>query len=65
MAHLAGLFTKASYASHDPSEDEARQAWEEVDVLTRVLDSGDSFAGRWRRRLNPATLLGRPARSQA
>jgi transglutaminase-like putative cysteine protease len=65
MARLAGLFTKASYASDDPSEDEAHQAWEQVDVLTRVLDSGDSFVGRWRRRLNPATLLGRPARSQA
>jgi transglutaminase-like putative cysteine protease len=65
MARLAGLFTKASYSPGDPSEDEARQAWEEVEVLTRALDSGDSFTGRWRRRLNPATLLNRPAQSQA
>jgi hypothetical protein len=61
MDRLAGLFTKASYGSGDPSEDEARQAWEEVEVLTRALDSGDSFTGRWRRRLNPATLFTRRA----
>lgn len=65
MTRLARLFTKASYSDGGPSEDEVRQAWEAVETLTRVLDSGDSFLGRWRRRLHPATLLARPARSGA
>src|SRR5205085_11752694 len=59
MARLAGLFTKASYSPGDPSEEEASAAWAEVDTLTRALDDGDSALGRWRRRLNPATLLPR------
>jgi transglutaminase-like putative cysteine protease len=57
MTRLARLFTKASYSPGDPSEDEVSQAWAEVETLTRALDSGDSFLGRWRRRLNPTTLL--------
>jgi transglutaminase-like putative cysteine protease len=57
MTHLARLFTKGSYSPGDPSEDEVTQAWAEVDTLTRALDSSDSVLGRWRRRLNPATLL--------
>jgi transglutaminase-like putative cysteine protease len=57
MTRLAGLFTKASYSPGDPSEDEVDQAWAEVETLTKALDAGDSFLGRWRRRLNPATLL--------
>ena len=57
MAGLARLFTKASYSPGDPSEEEAGAAWAEVDTLTRALDSGDSLLGRWRRRLNPMTLL--------
>jgi transglutaminase-like putative cysteine protease len=57
MAQLATLFTKASYSPGDPSEDEVSQAWAEVETLTKALDEGDSFLGRWRRRLNPATLL--------
>ncbi|HVW31885.1 MAG TPA: DUF3488 and transglutaminase-like domain-containing protein [Acidimicrobiia bacterium] len=57
MTRLARLFTKASYASGDPSEDEVSAAWAEVDTLTKALDSGDSLLGRWRRRLNPATLV--------
>ena len=57
MSRLAGLFTKASYSGAGPSEDEARAAWVEVETLTRALDSNDSFLGRWRRRLNPGTLL--------
>ena len=57
MTRLAGIFTKASYSPGDPSEDEVTQAWEEVETLTRALDSSDSVLGRWRRRLNPATLL--------
>ncbi|HYH49215.1 MAG TPA: DUF3488 and transglutaminase-like domain-containing protein [Acidimicrobiia bacterium] len=57
MTKLARLFTKASYSPGDPSEEEVSAAWAEVDTLTRVLDSNDSVVGRWRRRLNPATLL--------
>ena len=57
MNHLARIFTKASYSPGDPSEEEVSQAWAEVETLTKALDSGDSFLGRWRRRLNPATLL--------
>jgi hypothetical protein len=63
MARLARIFTKASYSPGDPSEDEVSQAWAEVDTLTKALDEGDSFLGRWRRRLNPATLLPRPSPS--
>jgi transglutaminase-like putative cysteine protease len=57
MAQLARIFTKASYSPGDPSEEEVSQAWAEVETLTRALDSSDSVLGRWRRRLNPATLL--------
>jgi hypothetical protein len=57
MTRLARIFTKASYAAGDPSEEEVSQAWAEVESLTKALDSGDSVLGRWRRRLNPATLL--------
>jgi hypothetical protein len=59
MTVLARLFTKASYSPGDPSEEEVRQAWAEVEALTRALDTNDSFFGRWRRRLNPMTLLPR------
>ncbi len=61
MTRLARIFTKASYSPGDPSEEEVSQAWEEVETLTRALDSSDSVLGRWRRRLNPATLLTRGA----
>jgi transglutaminase-like putative cysteine protease len=57
MTSLAGIFTKASYSPGDPSEEEVSQAWAEVETLTRALDTSDSVLGRWRRRLNPATLL--------
>jgi transglutaminase-like putative cysteine protease len=57
MTHLARIFTKASYSPGDPSEEEVSQAWAEVETLTQALDSSDSFLGRWRRRLNPTTLL--------
>ena len=63
MTRLARIFTKASYSPGDPSEDEVTQAWAEVETLTRALDEGDSLLGRWRRRLNPATLLPRPSPS--
>ncbi len=59
MTSLARIFTKASYSPADPSEDEVSAAWAEVETLTRALDSSDSLLGRWRRRLNPATLLAR------
>jgi transglutaminase-like putative cysteine protease len=59
MTRLARIFTKASYSPGDPSEEEVGQAWAEVETLTRALDSSDSVLGRWRRRLNPATLLPR------
>ncbi|HEX6382033.1 MAG TPA: DUF3488 and transglutaminase-like domain-containing protein [Acidimicrobiia bacterium] len=61
MTRLARLFTKASYSPGDPSEEEVSQAWEEVETLTRALDTSDSVLGRWRRRLSPATLLQRGA----
>lgn len=57
MTRLAGIFTKASYSPGDPSEEEVSQAWAEVETLTQALDTSDSVLGRWRRRLNPATLL--------
>jgi transglutaminase-like putative cysteine protease len=57
MTRLARIFTKASYSPGDPSEEEVTQAWAEVETLTEALDSSDSVLGRWRRRLNPATLL--------
>ncbi|MDQ1506321.1 MAG: hypothetical protein QOD57_4048 [Actinomycetota bacterium] len=59
MTGLARLFTKASYSPGDPSEEEVSEAWAEVETLTKALDAGDSALGRWRRRLNPATLLPR------
>jgi hypothetical protein len=61
MTQLARIFTKASYSPGDPSEEEVSQAWDEVETLTRALDTSDSVLGRWRRRLNPATLLQRAA----
>ena len=59
MTTLARIFTKASYSPGDPSEEEVKEAWAEVETLAKALDAGDSFVGRWRRRLNPATLLPR------
>jgi hypothetical protein len=59
MARLARLFTKASYAPHGPSDDEAAAAWDAVDTLNAALDSGDSRLRRWRRRVNPRTAFGR------
>ena len=61
MTQLARIFTKASYSPGDPSEEEVSEAWAEVETLTKALDAGDSFVGRWRRRLNPATLLPGPS----
>jgi hypothetical protein len=61
MTRLARIFTKASYSPGDPSEEEVSQAWAAVETLTRALDTSDSVLGRWRRRLNPATLLQRTA----
>ncbi|MGH8998934.1 MAG: DUF4129 domain-containing protein, partial [Acidimicrobiia bacterium] len=57
MSRLAGLFTKVSYSPADASDDEAAAAWNDVDELARALDVGESRLCRWRRRLNPATLL--------
>jgi transglutaminase-like putative cysteine protease len=59
LGRLAGLFTKALYSAGDPSDDEARQAWEAVENLNRALDAGDTLIGRWRRRFNPMTLIPR------
>jgi hypothetical protein len=59
MGLLARVFTKVSYSGADPSEDDAADAWEAVDNLRHTLDSGDSWLRRWRRRVNPVTLLGR------
>ena len=59
MALLARVWTKTSYSGADPSEDEAADAWEAVDSLNQTLDSGESRLRRWRRRVNPVTLLGR------
>jgi hypothetical protein len=59
MSQLARIFTKASYSPGDPSEEEVSAAWAEVETLTKTLDSTDSWLGRWRRRLNPSTLLPR------
>jgi transglutaminase-like putative cysteine protease len=57
LRSLAGLFTKALYSDAGPSDDEASQAWEAVEHLSRALDTGDSRLGRWRRRLNPVPLM--------
>ncbi len=59
MALLARVFTKAAYSGADPTDDDAAHAWEAVDDLNSTLDSGDSWVRRWRRRINPVTLLGR------
>ncbi|MGH8990491.1 MAG: DUF4129 domain-containing transglutaminase family protein, partial [Acidimicrobiia bacterium] len=59
MATLAGVFTKVSYSGADPSEHDADDAWQAVDDLGNTIDSGDTWIRRWRRRVNPVTLLGR------
>jgi hypothetical protein len=59
MALLARVFTKAAYSGADPTDDDAAHAWEAVDDLSSTLDCGDSWLRRWRRRINPVTLLGR------
>jgi transglutaminase-like putative cysteine protease len=57
LRSLAGLFTKALYSDAGPSDDEAGEAWEAVENLSRALDTDDSLVGRWRRRFNPVTLV--------
>ena len=57
LSRLANLFSKALYSDAGPSDTEASQAWEAVESLNRALDSDDSLVGRWRRRLNPLTLV--------
>jgi transglutaminase-like putative cysteine protease len=59
LALLARVFTKAAYSGADPTDAEAAHAWEAVDDLSSTLDSGDTWLRRWRRRVNPVTLLGR------
>ena len=59
MALLARVWTMTTYSSADPSENDAADAWEAVDNLSQTLDSGDTWPRRWRRRINPVTLLGR------
>jgi len=56
MHDLASLQTVASYAPDAPDSDAADRAWMAVDHVVTALDDADSWARRWRRRLDPTVM---------
>jgi hypothetical protein len=59
MRDLARAYGAARYGDGVLAPDDARDAWSSVDELERALDDGASWTRRWRRRLDPSTLVRR------
>ncbi len=59
MHDLARAYGAARYGDGVLAPDDARDAWSSVDELERALDDGASWTRRWRRRLDPSTLVRR------
>ena len=56
---LARAYSAARYGDAATGPDDARDAWTSLDELERALDDGVSWTRRWRRRLDPSTLVRR------
>ncbi len=59
MRDLARAYGAARYGDGVLAPDDASDAWSSVDELERALDDGASWTRRWRRRLDPSTLVRR------
>jgi transglutaminase-like putative cysteine protease len=59
MHDLARVYGAARYGEGAVAEDDVHGAWESLDELERALDEGVSWTRRWRRRLDPTTLVRR------
>jgi transglutaminase-like putative cysteine protease len=59
MRVLARAYGAARYGDGALAPDDARDAWASLDELERALDDGVSWTRRWRRRLDPSTLVRR------
>jgi hypothetical protein len=53
------VYGAARYGDGTLAPDDARDAWESLDELEDALDDGVMWARRWRRRLDPSTLVRR------
>jgi transglutaminase-like putative cysteine protease len=58
LRDLAGSYSAARYGGEIADAD-ARAAWTSVEEIERALDDGTSWLQRWRRRLDPTTLVRR------
>jgi len=59
LRRLAHVYSAARYGEGAIDLDDALDAWTSVDALEAALDDGASWPRRWRRRLDPSTLLRR------
>jgi len=59
MHALARAYGAARYGEGVIAADDARDAWASLDELERALDDDVSWTRRWRRRLDPSTLVRR------
>jgi hypothetical protein len=59
MHALATAYGAARYGDGAVAPDDVTGAWNSLDALERALDDGVSWPRRWRRRLDPSTLVKR------
>jgi hypothetical protein len=59
MHQLARAYGAARYGDGAVAVADVDDAWASLDELERALDDGVSFTRRWRRRLDPSTLVRR------
>jgi transglutaminase-like putative cysteine protease len=59
LRQLADAYSAARYGVGVIEPDDARAAWTCVTALEAALDDGASWSRRWRRRLDPSTLVRR------
>jgi hypothetical protein len=59
MHELARAYGAARYGEGAVAGDDARDAWASLDDLERALDDGVPWIRRWRRKLDPSTLVRR------
>ncbi|MET0421295.1 MAG: DUF3488 and transglutaminase-like domain-containing protein [Acidimicrobiia bacterium] len=57
LHELARRYTAVRYGPLDATPDDAARAWEAVDSLGDALDASINWRERWRRRLDPSTLV--------
>jgi len=59
MRRLARVYGAARYGDGVVAADDARDAWKSLDELEHALADGVPWTRRWRRRLDPSTLVRR------